>query len=199
MRHIMFDMETLDVESSAVVLSIAMIEFSLDEKPLYTDLINRATFVKFDAKEQITQFKRTVNKETIDWWSKRSKLTRDRSVTPKPDDVPLLKGLEILRLAAGCQTEMKKNFGVMFWQRGGLDQLVFESLHRSAGLQPFSHFSNWRDVRTALDITVEGCVHGYAVVPWLDQDTVHKHDPVADCAYDIVQLLMNNGKPDSIV
>lgn len=192
-------METLDVESSAVVLSVAMIEFKLDERPDYDELIKRATFVKFDAKEQIQKYHRTVNQETLDWWKKRSKLTRERSVTPSADDKPLLEGLEILRLAAGCQTEMKKNFGVMFWQRGGLDQLVFESLHRSASLQPFSHFSNWRDVRTALDIMVEGCVHGYAVVPWLDQDRVHKHDPVADCAYDIVQLLMNNGKPDSVV
>jgi hypothetical protein len=194
----MFDIETLDVESSAAVLSIAMIEFALDEKPVYKDLLNRAHFIKLDAREQITKYKRTVDKATLEWWSKRSKLVRDVSLTPKPDDLPLLEGLEKIRTLSGCSMDMKKNFQVMFWQRGGLDQVVFESLCRSADHPVFTHYSNWRDVRTALDLTVEGCVHGYAPVPWMDQDTVHKHDPVADCAYDICQLLVNNGKPDSI-
>lgn len=194
MRHIMFDIETTDVESTAVILSCAMIEFKLEEKPVFQDLVNRAYFFKFDAKEQISQFKRTVDKATMEWWSKRPQLIREVSLTPKSDDLKLLDGIEKIRIAAHCQREMKKNFGVTFWQRGGLDQLVFESLCRSAGVPVFSHYSNWRDVRTAIELLNEGAVHGYVEVPGCHQDTVHKHNPVHDCAYDIMQLLLNNLK-----
>ncbi len=192
MRHIMFDIETLDVESTAVVLSIAMIEFKLDETPTYQELLNRAAFVKFNVHEQILKYKRTVNQSTVDWWKKRSKLVREVSLKPRPDDVSVLEGLEILRQKAGCRSDFKRNNNVMFWARGGLDQTVFESLCRSVGQTAFTHYSNWRDVRTAVELLVEGAVHGYVEVPLIHQDAVAKHDPRCDCAYDIMQLLLNN-------
>lgn len=192
MRHIMFDIETTDVESSAAVLSIAMIEFKLEEKPVYSELLKRAIFVKFDVAEQIKTYHRTVDKETMAWWKKRSQIVRDVSLTPKPTDLSLIDGLEMLRQSGGFEKEARHNQDVMFWQRGGLDQVVFESLCRAAGQPVFAHYSNWRDVRTAVELLVEGAVHGYCEVPGLHQDTVHKHDPIADCAYDICQLLVNN-------
>jgi len=192
MRHIMFDIETTDVESTAAVLSIATIEFTLEEIPNYRSLLERAVFVKFDAKEQIQKYKRTVDPATMEWWSKRSQIVRDVSLKPKPTDFSVLEGLETLRTASNCNSDPNKNHDVMFWARGGLDQVVFESLCRSVGQTAFTHYSNWRDVRTAIDLVVGGAVKGYVEVPGLPQDIVHKHDPRADCAYDIMQLLLNN-------
>ena len=192
----MFDIESLDVESTAVVLSIAMIEFNLDEKPVYKDLIDRAIFVKFDVDHQIKNYHRTVSKETLEWWAKRSLIVKEKSFKPNVCDVSVLEGLEILRTKGNFKKEAKYNQDVMFWARGGLDQVVFEGLCRAVGEPVFAHYSNWRDVRTAVELLVEGSVHGYCIVPGLDQDTVHKHDPVCDCAYDIMQLLVNNLKKD---
>lgn len=191
-RHIMFDIETTDVESSAAVLSIALIEFKLDEVPVFENLLKRAVFVKFNVEEQIRKYHRTVDPETMKWWSKRPLLTRQVSLTPKETDLSVEDGIAILRDGAGCDVNQRKNQDVMFWARGSLDQVVFESLCRSVGQQAFSHYSNWRDVRTAVELLAEGAVHGYVEVPGCPQDSVHKHDPIHDCAYDIMQLLVNN-------
>lgn len=188
----MFDIETTDVESSAAVLSIALIEFKLDEVPVYEDLLKRAVFVKFNIEEQIRKYHRSVDKDTMKWWSKRPQIIRDVSLKPKETDLSVEDGIAILRDGAGCRPQMRQNQDVMFWARGSLDQVVFESLCRSAGQEAFSHYSNWRDVRTAVELLAEGAVHGYVEVPGCHQDTVHKHDPVHDCAYDIMQLLVNN-------
>jgi 3' exoribonuclease, RNase T-like len=194
MRHIMFDIETTDVESSAACLSVAQIEFTLEEIPNYQDLLKRATFVKFNVADQIKNYHRTVDAATMDWWKKRPQIIREVSLLPKPTDLSLVDGLEILRATAGLDTNPRKNRDLRFWQRGGLDQLVFESLCRACGQQPFIHFSSWRDVRTTVELVCEGAVDGYVEVPGLPQDWVQKHHPVHDCAYDICQMLVNNIK-----
>jgi hypothetical protein len=126
------------------------------------------------------------------WWAKRSKIVRDVSIKQKPDDMSVLEGLEYLRKSLNCDSDPNKNKNIMFWARGGLDQTVFESLCRSVGQTAFTHYSKWRDVRTAVELLVEGAVDGYAEVPGLPQDQVHKHNPIHDAAYDIMQLLINN-------
>ena len=48
----MFDIETLDAESTAVVLSASIIHFEIGEQYTYEQLLERACFVKFNAQEQ---------------------------------------------------------------------------------------------------------------------------------------------------
>jgi hypothetical protein len=62
-----FDVETLGVESNAVILSAALIHFDPEKRPTYQDLIDDACFVKFKAKEQ-GHNGRTISKSTLEWW-----------------------------------------------------------------------------------------------------------------------------------
>ena len=66
-----FDVETLGVESTSVILSYAIVYFDPDTRPSYQQLLDKTLFVKLDAKDQIKNYKRTVSKDTIDWWSKQ--------------------------------------------------------------------------------------------------------------------------------
>ena len=50
-----FDVETLGVESNAVVLSAALIQFDVDKRPTYQDLLDNACFVKLNSKDQIAR------------------------------------------------------------------------------------------------------------------------------------------------
>jgi hypothetical protein len=67
----MFDIETLDTESSAVVLSASIIHFDLGSTFTYEELLSNAMFVKFNVKEQIKDYKRTMNKRTVEWWNQQ--------------------------------------------------------------------------------------------------------------------------------
>ena len=195
MKQVMFDIETLGIESTCVVLSFAAIPFELNEAPDYQELLDRACFVKLHVQQQIKEFKRTVDKETMDWWAKQSDLAKEKSFNiDNKRDTDAATGLSILRDSLGLKKKTEDNKDFVFWARGSLDQLVIDSLSKKVHGQMLIPFSNWRDVRTAVDLLNEGSVGGYCRVPGFDSGVVLKHDPVHDCAFDIMQLLAQNYK-----
>src|SRR6185312_3073570 len=101
MNQFMFDVETLGVESNAVVLSYAVIPFSLDEEfndadAFYDKLLSRALFVKFNAQEQF-KHGRTSDKGTMLFWSEQDPEPRKKSFQPSPDiELGAIDGLDKL-------------------------------------------------------------------------------------------------------
>jgi hypothetical protein len=201
MDQFMFDVETLGVESNAVVLSFACIPFTFDEDMsegpdvLYQRLLDRALFVKFNAKEQF-DMGRVSDKGTMQFWSEQQPASRKKSFNPNPDiELNAIGGLVELfkfvnREMAGKPDGMVIPNGYTFWQRGGLDQIMLDSFTVHAGMKPFVNFWCWLDVRTMLTITKDTIVRGYATVPEFDfRNKVIKHDPVHDCAYDILMMV----------
>lgn len=184
----MFDIETAGIESTSVVLSAAIIYWSHEEDFTYNDLIKRAKFVKFDAAEQIKKYKRITDKSTLEWWAQQSEHARNLSLVPHALDHDVDEGMDALR-------DYYKNApvkGDTIWIRGSLDQLAIDSLTRSAGVPDLAKFWVYRDVRTAIDLLCETAKNGYCDVPGFDKTEVKKHDPVHDCAYDI--MMMRYGK-----
>lgn len=181
----MFDIETTSKRSNAVILSIGCIYFDPDVKYAYADLVNQAFFVKFDAKDQIQRLHRSINKSTIDWWAKQCDIVRKKSFTPHSDDMKFEDGYELFRKWAKSKNDDK----CAVWARGTLDQLVLDDMEEQLGLEPIFHYARWRDVRTAVDL-LYNTTNGYCKVKNFDpQAHVYKHDPVHDCAYDVMQLL----------
>lgn len=189
MNNYMVDVETLDVQSSAVILSIAVIKFGLDEVPVYEDLLNRALFVKFNALQQRNEYGNTMDESTLKWWGKQATLVKQKSFFPNLKfDVSAIEGLAQVRRY--CELPNKH---VRFWARGCMDQSCLDNLSRKAFGDLLIPYNAWYDVRTAIDLTCENAANGYCPVPGFDSKSyVIKHDPVHDCAYDIMQLLSNN-------
>jgi len=189
----MFDIETLDIDSTAVVLSAAITHFNFDEdwnespEVIFYELLERTAFVKFDVSEQVTKFKRTISNSTLEWWAKQPKLAKMKSFNPSAEfDVSVEDGFSKLR------EYIKENGGEeqIFWARGSLDQLAIDSLAIAAEIEPIAKYYNWRDVRTAIDLTKESGGKGYCQIPNFKQDHhVYKHDPIHDCAFDVLMLL----------
>lgn len=182
----MFDVETIGVESTSVILSAAIIGFDPNNKEkTYDDYLNDALFVKFDVQEQVTTYNRTIDKSTIEWWSKIHPAIRQVSFTPSASDLPAHEGISKLR---DYITDADKS---TFWARGSLDQMVIDSLCKAVGVNLLAPYNNWRDVRTALDCLCETTKNGYCdlSIPFDKGANVIKHHPVHDCAYDIMQLV----------
>lgn len=185
----MFDIETLGVESTCVVLSAAIIHVEDGRtdarKYKYQELLDDALFVKFDVAEQIKQLKRTIDKGTMDWWSKQHDYVKKVSLTPSADDVTVVEGIGAINSYIAAHGGAHQ----LFWARGSLDQMGIDSLCKSAGLDLITRFNNWRDVRTAVDLMCSTAKDGYCQIPDFDKNDVIKHHPTHDCAYDIMMML----------
>jgi hypothetical protein len=188
----MFDVETLGVESTSVILSLSCIHFHSEQKPSYQQLKQDAFFVKFNAKDQAERLNRKIEKGAIAWWEKQCLFARQKSLLPTADDHKLENGLTLFHDWVKTKNDTKS----WVWARGNLDQLILQSCERDAKLEPIFDYNRWRDVRTAIDL-LHGSANGYCDVDhaefMYDRDVI-KHDPVDDCALDIMMLIYGKEK-----
>jgi hypothetical protein len=182
----MFDVETLGVESTAVVLSAAMIHFDPEKRPTYQDMLDDACFVKFDVKEQLG-VGRSASQSTLGWWKDQHEYVRKVSLDPSREDMTVENGMQRFY---DYMAKFPKAKEQTMWARGSLDQLVIDSLAVKFGLEEITGYNMWRDVRTAVDI-MYGTVNGYCEVdhPLFQRHNVIKHHPVHDCALDAMMLM----------
>lgn len=181
----MFDIETLGVESNSVILSFACIYFDPTKKYTYDELVESAFFVKLDTKDQVQRLKRTISKDTLEWWSVLRDEIKNVSFTPKDTDLKIEEALDQFK----TWTEKFPNHNTcLIWARGNLDQVAFASLERACGRESLFSYNRWRDVRTAIDL-MTGSTNGYATIENFPSYKVLKHNPIHDCAYDILMML----------
>ena len=182
----MFDVETLGVESTCVVLSASIIHFDSNEKLSYEQLLEKALFVKFDSGIQIRDYGRTIDKDTLGWWDKQHDYVKKISLKPSPDDLHPVEGIQRLRKYIESYPGDKT-----MWARGSLDQMSIDSLAVAVGEEKIIMYNMWRDVRTAVDLLCETAKDGYCTVehPTFQRHNVIKHHPTHDCALDIMMLM----------
>lgn len=180
------DCETLGTESDSVVLSVAIIHFDENEKYTFEELLDRSCFVKFNYEEQMKEYNRKIDKRTVEWWKKQSKIVRDYSMKPSENDVSLLEGIEILTKYVKDNSTTDRE---IVFVRGSLDQFVLDNMFLSAGKEVLFEYSQYLDMRTAIYFLKETNKGGYCEVPGLDLNKVYKHMPDHDCALDIMMLL----------
>lgn len=188
----LLDVETLSKSSEAVILSLACIQFEPGQNYTYEQLLDSAFFVKFNAADQMKRLERKAEKSTMDWWAKQCDFVRQLSFVPSDEDVTVEEGYEAFRKWVKTFTPDQQKEWVFI--RGSLDQLVLDSLEMQLNVQPVFPYSQYRDVRTAIDFLYE-TKNGYVSVPNFDsQSKVYKHCPRHDCAYDIMQLLYGESR-----
>jgi len=186
----MFDVETLSVESTAVIISAALIHFDPEQKPSYQDLLDNACFVKLDSKDQVKRLKRTVDLDTLEWWKNQHEYVRKVSLDPSGEDLIAEDAITILQ---HYMSKFPNAQNQTMWARGSLDQMAIDSLTRKLDMQPITGYNMWRDVRTAVDL-LTGSTNGYCSVehPTFNRTQVIKHSPVHDCALDAMMLIYGN-------
>jgi len=183
----MFDVETLGVESNSVILSLACIYFDPDAKPTFRELVDSAFFVKFNVRDQVENYGRKIDKGTLQWWEKQCEIVRKKSFLPSKDDRNLKTGVESFHNWIASKNDKK----CWVWARGSLDDTLLHSIERRLKVETMLPYNRWRDVRTAVDFLTES-TNGYCKVDHIDflyERDIIKHDPVIDCALDIMMLL----------
>lgn len=183
------DIETLDIRSSAVVLSVGMTYIRDNTPQSYEAILNNSIFIKMDVKPQIAMG-RTVGTTTVDWWGRQAEIVKKKSYYPSDKDVHPKDAFAILAKWLS-QYNLSSE---LVWARGGMDQLVMEDLATQLDLPNLVKYHVFRDVRTALEILYPLAKNGYVEVDdtkclGFTIDKVLKHAPEHDCAYDMAMLM----------
>ncbi len=186
-----YDLETLGVNETAVVLSIGCIYIGTPEPCSYRDLMKNSFFVKLDAKHQIQKLGRQVTSSTVDWWAKQSIAAKNTSYVPSKDDVTPEFALQQLRKFVYDNTGQSR---VKCYTRGSMDVIVSEHMAKQVDIKLPWVYNDFRDIRTAIDILYPLSKDGYVAVDqtkcfgYTDDMTI-AHDPVHDCARDAAMML----------
>lgn len=189
---LIFDIETLGTESTAVILSAAIIHFDPTSEPEFSALKADACFVKFNVREQVEVYARKIERSTVDWWNKQCENVRRKSFYPSANDLSLAEGYSRIK----SYVESKNDPDCWIWARGNMDQVCFSSIEKNLCIEEsFLPHYRWRDIRTAIDFLYH-TKNGYVRVsnpPWQPEfnPDIHitKHNPVDDCLFDIMQLV----------
>ena len=186
-----YDLETLGVNETAVVLSIGCLYIDSPDPCTYRDLMKNSFFVKLDAKYQVENLGRQISKETVDWWGKQSKEARLRSYKPSSEDVKPEVALQMLRQFVFDHVGQSRD---KCYTRGSMDVIVSEHLAKQVDMKLPWVYNDFRDIRTAVDILYPKSKNGYVEVDQTKcfgytDDMMIAHDPVHDCARDAAMIL----------
>lgn len=184
------DIETLGTDADSVILSLAICYIDISSVATMTPLElveyvrEKSLFVKLDAKEQLAGG-RKYSKSTLDWWASQPKATQEKSLIPSQNDASQMDAYEkIKKYIADCNGKKMHMFA-----RGSMDEKILESFCNGLNVEPVTHWGNWRDVRTAIDV-LYGSSFGYCDVDGLTKDKdINKHNPVDDIAFDVAMML----------
>ncbi|MDD5150844.1 MAG: 3'-5' exoribonuclease [Flavobacterium sp.] len=184
LTHVNVDIETLGVTPDSVVLSLALIPFTFEEKCTYDDLISRGFYIKFNPIEQI-KVGRITDYDTIQWWNRQNDEAK-LIIKPSVNDVSVTEGLILLNdFIKSSKYDYKESYS---WSRGqDFDFPIIMHLYRQFKIKyPLNSWKH-RDIRTYIDI-LSGSKNGYFEMNDIDHSKIIKHNALSDTAMDIIRM-----------
>lgn len=184
--HLMFDIETLGLDDSTVITSLAVVPFKFEEQSNFLDLVEKGLFIKFNIEDQIKNFKRTTTQSTIDWWKQQSEDARTISIKPSKQDVEFVDGLnQMVDYISTTGIQWKNSYN---WARGSnFDFPKLEHAYRHTDIK--CPFNTWRvrDVRTYMDILYPEGNGNYELRDGLPKGFIAHHS-LHDAARDALKM-----------
>jgi len=186
-NSIIFDFETLSQSPiDCAIVSCAMLEFDMEIVELngytYEELLNRVKFIKFDVKDQVDNWGRTIESSTLDWWKQQSKEAL-QAIKPSKQDVSIL---NFFTWFTGNFDKDKIKF--VFTRNNTFDPVIVMSLARTFGV-PIPY--NWWKIRDTKSF-ISGLVYGSTIkddfIPPDCENKYVKHDPRHDIVLDVMRL-----------
>jgi hypothetical protein len=185
--------ETLGFDSNAAILSVGIYYSGDNEKIDYNGPIahdpENICYVKFDVKEQVKHYNRTINKDTVSWWKSQSEEVKKHSFIPSISDMTVIEGYEKLKSFVKQKSSNRYDF---VWSRGYITPVCLESLFRSA-IQPSLFKPNcYRELRTAIDILKGSSDNGYCEINNYEVNKEQRHIPHYNVINEWAMLIYGN-------
>lgn len=192
LHHLCIDTETFAKCENSIVLTLGCVVFTFEENHPYESLIQNGFHIKFKVEDQIKNYHRVTDPDTMKWWKNQSQEARDAAYKPLDTDVDMAEGLRLLsRFIGNSQYNYKQSF---VWSRGPqFDFPKIESMYDQAGIS--LPFNSWkiRDTRTITDILNGSNTGVYELRDGIPRGFV-KHNALHDAAKDVMCMkeLYNN-------
>ncbi len=146
---IAFDLETASTNQQAVILSLGVVPFNVNNDLSFNELVAAGTNVVFETDPQREMGLQT-DPKTLEWWSKQSKFARTSLTNPNIDRVHPINGIKAL--VAGIGIEYKDFCHMKWWARGShFDAGVLLNFTQTFGMPEFCFYNRWRDIRAFMD------------------------------------------------
>ena len=186
---VIYDFETLGKNPrESVVLSMAALPFNEDrfisDNPYtYEELLNSTKFIKFNAQEQVAVYKRKIDNETLEWWSKQSAEAR-KSLTPAADDAHLVELYPFIMDLIDNPSNAKK----VYTRGNTFDPLFLESLLENLGKNDPFPWWNMRDTRSMIEGMSYGANIKNSFIPDDLKPVFVAHNPIHDVSMDVMRI-----------
>lgn len=178
-KDIILRAKTMDTTSDAVVVSVGLISVDFtDDTDQFTTL-----YVKFDGREQVNKYKRTISQDTLAWWKKQDPLAYKNQVIPSDTDHTLLSGFN--KIKQFVNEELDKDS--VIWTRGGFEVMMFQHIATQLNSGTAFHWAKVRDTRTAIDL-LAGSKNGFCNILKRYPEDLEPQDPVDDAIKDFYML-----------
>ena len=184
---VIYDFETLSQDQrNGVVSSFALLNFSesryIDNPYTYEELVDACKYIKFDVEEQITVYRRRIDKATVDWWHEQGPEAR-KQIKPSDEDVSISKLYDFL-----VGNIDLKNHKKAYTRGNTFDPVFLQSVLASCGKIDPMHWRTIRDTRSM----IEGMAYGIAIDNGFEikelKDKFVKHNPCHDIAMDVMRM-----------
>lgn len=184
---VIYDFETLGQDQqNSVVISFAMLPFTekryIEDPYTYDELVSSCKYIKFDVEDQVTNFNRTINKETVEWWNSQG-VEAKKQIRPSNEDVSIHALYEFIINNCEC-TKIKKSY-----TRGNtFDPMFLQYLMIQTGHQDPFHWRTVRDTRSMIEGMSFGMKLDNGFTPGELTSKFVKHDPCHDVAMDVMRM-----------
>jgi len=178
--------ETLGLSPSSVILSVGLFYFDEDDPDTFNTDPEKTLYVKFSAKDQLKKYNRTYEKSTGLWWKTQSHIVQEYSLLETKRDVSVELGILLLK---NHVAKYSKSNQEIVWTRGYIHSTCLDSLFKSAQSPPLFKHYQYRDIRTAIDMTKDTADNGFCKVPNHQINIDDRHIPHYNVVQDAEMLL----------
>jgi 3' exoribonuclease, RNase T-like len=153
---VMFDLETLDVKPSAVILSLGAVKFDPREKGIDPNAPKLSLRISVDEQSLLG---RSISESTLEWWSTQSKEAQEAAFSDE-GRIPLVEAVDHFHKFVWNSDRI--------WSQGSFDVNIMEHLYTSLNRPYAWQYWQVRDSRTLFDF-IDG-----------NLDRTKHHDAVED-------------------
>ena len=187
-NSVIFDFETLSTDRvNCPVLNMAMLSFDserfLSGPYTYKSLIEKCKFIKFNVEDQVKNWGRKIDQETLNWWGAQSADARKQMI-PTPYD----QGID--KLFDFWQENKPDQLSRIYTRGNNFDPIIMDYILEQTGYDKNEayKFYQFRDTRSTIDALAWGHNLNNSFIPEGLEEHFVAHDPKHDIAMDVMRM-----------
>jgi hypothetical protein len=184
---VVYDFETMGQDGVRnAVVNMALLNFDtnafISEPYTYDELLDDVRYIKFDVADQVKNYNRTVDKNTVAWWREQS-IEAQKMLRPAADDKSISELHDFW-----YNNVMSNNLQKVFTRNNTFDPIFFEYICESVGKTLPYEFWKIRDTKSLLDGLSWGTDLDDRFIPPGLEERFIQHDPRHDVVMDVMRI-----------